>query len=94
MRWNYLHTLEYRREISRYERVLAYTEHIEDHGFCFHSKGLTRVEYYEQYTKCCAVDYLRRRSAVPGSYVVTAIRHLPGSSSILCSIRIHWRNES
>ncbi len=88
--WNYLHRLEYWRELSKYDRVHVFTEIAEDHGFCFHRKGVTRAAWYEHYTRLCALDFLDRKHAEPGVYLVTTLRDLPEVRKSLCTVRIQW----
>jgi hypothetical protein len=90
MAWNYLHEIEYRHEVSKYERALIYSESVEDHGFCFHNKDMTRTEWHEHYTRLCAFDFLDRKSAKSGTWLVTAIRDRAGQRTTLCTVRIRW----
>jgi hypothetical protein len=92
-RWNYLHHLEYRRELSKWERVLLYIETAEDHGFCFHKKGMTRTQWHEHYTRLCAADFLDRKGADPGIWLVTTVRELPDKRITLCTVRFRWAPE-
>ena len=90
MSWNYLHRLEYRREYSRHHRVHVYTEHVEDHGFTFQRSSMTRAEWYAHYTLLCAEDFLERKAAAPGTYLVSVYREHPSGTVDLGTVRVRW----
>jgi len=92
---DYLHRIEYRRELSKYERVHTYTELADDHGFCFRRRGMTREEYLAFYTRACADDYLTRMGAAAGIWVVSVYRLVPGADPVeLCMVRMRWPSEA
>lgn len=83
---DYIHRVEYRREKSKYERELLYTEFADDHGFNFTRKGVTRKQWREFYTQVCAADYLERQSAPKGRYLISVFR----GDECICSVRMPW----
>lgn len=85
----YLHRLEYRREISKYQRVHVYTELADDQGFCFTRRDLPRQEWYERYTRVCAEDFLETQQAEAGTWLVSTYRLPLGEEPVpLCTVRI------
>ena len=87
--WNYRHRIEYKRELSKSQRVHEYTEIVEDHGWCFSHKD--QAQWHADYTQTCAEDYFRRVAAKPGRYLVTVYQELPENPVHLCTIRMTWR---
>jgi hypothetical protein len=88
--WNYLHRIEYRREVSRSQRVLEYTQIVEDQGWCLSYPGDLRTQWLTTYTRACAEDYLSRRLAPAGFFVVTVYRQLSEDRVLVCAVRMKW----
>lgn len=57
--------------------MLLYIETAEDHGFRFHKKGVARTQWHEHYARFHAADFLDRKGADPGIWLVTTVRMLP-----------------
>ncbi|HEY8371349.1 MAG TPA: hypothetical protein VIL00_01260 [Pseudonocardiaceae bacterium] len=84
MPWSYWHRVEYFR-IERGARVLVDTEDIDDHGPYLGRGGP------EEYARLCAEDYLDRREAPPGRWLVVLWRLDQGRKSRrLCETEVHW----
>lgn len=86
--WNYRHRIEYKRELSKSQRVHEYTERVEDQGWCLRDKDVEQWRAY--YTQACAEDYFSRVAAKPGSYLVTVYQERPENHVHICTIRMTW----
>jgi len=63
---DYLHVIEY----ARRNEPVKYTEVVSDHGWYINSGEEWRIRY----TAGCAQDFLDRRGAAPGEWVVVVWR--------------------
>jgi tRNA U54 and U55 pseudouridine synthase Pus10 len=88
--WNYLHRIEYRRELTKSQRVHEYTESVEDHGWCFSHKEEHRQAWLTMYTRACAEDFLARMGARGGTFVVTVYQQRPDRRVLVVAIRMKW----
>ncbi|MBP2322523.1 hypothetical protein JOF56_002908 [Kibdelosporangium banguiense] len=88
--WNYLHQIEYRRELSKSQRVHEYTETVEDQGWCFSQKSEQKQAWLAIYTRACAEDFLARRGAKGGTFVVTVYQQRPDRRVLVIAIRMKW----
>jgi hypothetical protein len=88
--WNYLHRIEYRRELSKSQRVHEYTETVEDQGWCLSHKAEHKEQWLTRYTKACAEDWLARKGAKPGTFIVTVYQERPDRRVLVCAIRMKW----
>jgi hypothetical protein len=88
--WNYVHRIEYRRELSKSQRVHEYTETVEDQGWCLSHPGEEREKWLAVYTRACAEDFLARRAAKPGTFVVSVYRERVDERVLVCAIRMKW----
>ncbi|MFC5110429.1 hypothetical protein [Kibdelosporangium philippinense] len=88
--WNYTHDIEYRRELSKSNRVHEYTETVDDQGWCFSQKPENKEAWLTMYTQACAEDFLARRGAKPGNFVVTVYRAFPDRRVLVIAIRMKW----
>jgi hypothetical protein len=88
--WNYLHRIEYRRETSRSQRVLEYTQTVEDQGWCLSHPRDLRLGWLTSYTRACAEDYLARRLAKAGMFVVTVYQQRGEAQVLVCAVRMKW----
>lgn len=83
------HEIEYRRVLAHGKRVHEYTEHVDDDGFVTSRRGMSRQEYLVYYTRACAEDFLDRKRAEPGEWLVAVYRTRP-ERELLCSIRMRY----
>ncbi|WP_137811813.1 hypothetical protein [Gandjariella thermophila] len=91
-RWDYWHHIDYHRKLPRGERVLEYTEIVQDHGWCLRRTGMTREQWLTVYTRSCAEGFLGRVSAAPGVWVVIVWRTpRDARRHVVCSIELPWR---
>ncbi|ONI73378.1 hypothetical protein ALI144C_46595 [Actinosynnema sp. ALI-1.44] len=88
--WNYTHEIEYRREISKSHRILEYTETVEDQGWCFSQRPEHKVAWLTTYTRACAEDFLARRGAKAGTFVVTVYQRRQDQRVFVVAIRMKW----
>lgn len=91
--WEPWHRLEYRRETGIGTRVLKYVEHVEDTGWRSRLKGYTKQQWFTAYTRWCAEEFLGRRDAEPGHYVVTVYctgNSSTGEARLLGAVRMNW----
>lgn len=92
--WAPWHRLEYQREHAKGQCETVYTERVEDTGWRSRPKGYTDERWFVAYTRCCAEDFLDRRDAPPGTYVVAVYRTgntRAGRGTLLGSIRMTRR---
>src|SRR4051794_41800465 len=76
-RYGYPHELEYRREVAPGERVHEYTELVDDMGFVLEHRSERYQGWTVRYGTACAHDYLSRKRARPGGFVVSVYRLFP-----------------
>jgi hypothetical protein len=88
--WNYLHHIEYRRELSKSQRVHEYTETVQDQGWCFSHKEEQKQTWLSTYTRACAEDFLARKGAKGGTFVVTVYQQRPDRRVLVIAIRMKW----
>jgi hypothetical protein len=92
--WEPWHVLEYHRIHAKGQQTHAYTERVEDNGWKLIISGMTREQWFTTYTRACAEDFLERRCAPKGTYVIAVYRtgrSPDGDRLALGSIRIKWR---
>ena len=87
--WNYRHRIEYRRETGD-SRTLEYVETVQDQGWCFTQQPALRQAWLTTYTRACAEDYLERRLARAGTFVVTVYQDREEGLVLVCAIRLKW----
>lgn len=88
--WNYLHQIEYRRELSKSQRVHEYTESVEDQGWCFSHKKDEKEAWLTTYTRACAEEFLARKGAKEGTFIVTVYQQRPDRRVLVIAIRMKW----
>ncbi|MEC3982179.1 hypothetical protein [Amycolatopsis sp. H20-H5] len=69
---DYPHELRYQRE-----QLLVYTEVVDDMGFVLETHRERKEAWLVRYTTGCAEDFLDRRCAKPGQYLVSVHRLSP-----------------
>ncbi|WP_133794264.1 hypothetical protein [Actinokineospora alba] len=67
--------------------MLLYIEKADGSGFCFHKKGRSRTQWHQDYARPRAADFLDRKAAEPGIWLVTTVRVLPDKRLTLCTAR-------
>ncbi|WP_415830277.1 hypothetical protein [Kibdelosporangium persicum] len=92
--WNYTHEIEYRRELSKGHRVHEFTETVEDQGWCFSQPPESKQAWLITYTRACAEDYLARRGAKAGTFIVTVYQQRPDRRVLVIAIRMKWSPRS
>ncbi|MGW4064697.1 hypothetical protein ACWEGE_40865 [Amycolatopsis sp. NPDC004747] len=92
-RYGYPHELEYRREAGR-ERVLEYTELVDDMGFVLEHRSDRYRGWTVRYGTACAHDYLFRKRARPGTFVVSIYRLFPERREHVVTVRVNWPPEN
>jgi hypothetical protein len=88
-RYGYPHELEYRREAGD-RRVHEYTELVDDMGFVLEHRSERYEGWTVRYGTACAHDYLSRKRARPGTFVVSVYRLRPGRRDHVVTIRLSW----
>lgn len=89
--WDYLHDIEYRREIAKGKRIHEYTERADDMGFCFSRRPEDKQRWLVEYTHACAVDFFERVRAAAGTWVVSVYRTFPDKPrKHVVTIRMRW----
>lgn len=88
-RYGYPHELEYRREAGE-RRVHEYTELVDDMGFVLEHRSERYQGWTVRYGTACAHDYLSRKRAKPGTFVVSVYRLFPGRRDHVVTIRVSW----
>jgi len=91
--WDYLHRIEYFRVLAKGERIHEHTEVVADAGWCFRRAGMTRDEWLSYYTRVCAIDYLDRRQAAPGTWLAVVYQQRGAKRRLLCSATLSRRAE-
>lgn len=89
-RFGYPHELEYRREIRTGERVHEYTELVDDMGFLLEHRRERYESWTVRYGTACAEDFLTRKRAKPGTFVVSVYRLFPGRRDHVVTVRLEW----
>jgi hypothetical protein len=89
-RYGYPHELEYRRELAPGERVHEYTELVDDMGFVLEHRHDRYEGWTVRYGTACAHDYLSRKRARPGIFVVSVYRLLLEGRDHVVTIRVSW----
>lgn len=87
------HRLEYHRVHGKGRQRHAYTECVEDNGWKLLITGMTREQWFVTYTRVCAEDFLARKNAPSGDYVIAVYRTgrtRDGDGVPLGSIRIAY----
>ncbi|MFC0114990.1 hypothetical protein [Kibdelosporangium aridum] len=90
MTWNYTHEIEYRREIDKTTRIHEFTETVEDQGWCFSQPPERKQAWLTTYTRACAEDFLARRGAKAGTFIVTVYQQRPDRRVLVIAIRMKW----
>lgn len=90
--WNYWHRVEYNLVHDDGSRTHEYSELADDQGWLFRHNTMSREEYLVYYTRACAIDYLDRVHATPGTHWVVAVYRLTdsGERKPVCSIRLKY----
>ncbi|MCU1687212.1 MAG: hypothetical protein JWQ81_7951 [Amycolatopsis sp.] len=88
--WGYPHELEYRREERKGFREHEYTELVDDMGFVFEHRSELWKNWTVRYTTACAQDFLQRKHAPRGTFVVSLYRLFPGERRHVVTIRLKW----
>ncbi|MQA09555.1 MAG: hypothetical protein GEU98_13585 [Pseudonocardiaceae bacterium] len=89
--WDYVHHIEYRRELSKGRRIHEYTEYADDMGFCLEHRAERKQDWLVKYTRYCTEDFLGRMRAAPGTWVVSVYRACNGDERThLVTIRMRW----
>ncbi len=91
--YGYPHELEYRREIAPGERVHEYTELVDDMGFVLEHRSHRYQGWTVRYGTACAYDYLFRKRARPGTFVVSVYRLFPERRDHVVTVRVNWPPE-
>ncbi|MFE0028415.1 hypothetical protein [Amycolatopsis sp. NPDC059021] len=89
--WGYPHQLEYYREVAKDRRVHEYTELVDDMGFVLEHHAERWKKWQVRYGTACAEDFLTRKCAKPGRFVVHIYRLFPDSRKHLVSLRMKWQ---
>jgi len=89
-RFGYPHELEYRRELGAGERVHEYTEFVDDMGFLLEHRHERYQGWTVRYGTACAHDFLTRKRAKPGTFVVSIYRLFPERRDHVITIRVNW----
>jgi hypothetical protein len=89
-RYGYPHELEYRREVAPGERVHEYTELVDDMGFVLEHRSERYEGWTVRYGTACAHDYLSRKRARAGTFLVSVYRLFPGRRDHVVTIRVNW----
>jgi hypothetical protein len=77
---DYLHVIEY----ARRNEPVKYTEEVSDHGWYIN----TGPEWRIRYTAGCAQEFLERKGAAPGEWLVVVRRiGAPPDGDPVCAIR-------
>ncbi|GAA4550244.1 hypothetical protein [Amycolatopsis samaneae] len=88
--WGYPHEIEYHRETAKGERAHEYTELVDDMGFVFEHRAEHRERWAVSYGTACAQDFLARKRAEPGKFLVHIYRLFPDGRTHLVSLRTRW----
>ncbi|MEV6440550.1 hypothetical protein [Amycolatopsis sp. NPDC051716] len=91
--YGYPHELEYLREVTPGERVHEYTELVDDMGFVLEHRSHRYQGWTVRYGTACAHDYLSRKRARPGTFVVSVYRLFPERRDHVVTIRVNWPPE-
>ncbi|MEV6827692.1 hypothetical protein [Amycolatopsis sp. NPDC051102] len=89
----YPHRLEYRREVAPGAWVHEYTELVDDMGFVMEHRRDRYRDWTVRYGTECACDFLFRRRARPGTFVVDIYRLFPGRCEHVVTVRVDWPPE-
>jgi hypothetical protein len=87
--YGYPHELEYRRELGD-GRVHEYTELVDDMGFVLEHRHDRYAGWTARYGAACAHDYLFRKRARPGIFVVSVYRLRPDGREHVVTLRLSW----
>lgn len=88
--WGYPHELEYRREVPGGERVHEYTELVDDMGFVLEHRSDRYAGWTARYGAACAHDYLARKRAKAGTFLVSVYRLFPNYRTHVVAVRVKW----
>lgn len=88
--WGYPHELEYRRERAKGLREHEYTELVDDMGFVFEHRAEIWKDWTVRYTTACAQDFLLRKRAKAGTFVVSVYRLFPHERTHVVTVRMAW----
>jgi hypothetical protein len=89
-RWGYPHELEYRRELAKGHLKREYTELVDDMGFILEHRAERWKDWTVRYTTACAQDFLQRKRARSGTFLVTVYRLFPDERRHVVTVRMKW----
>lgn len=88
--WGYPHELEYHRELGKGRRQHEHTELVDDMGFLLEHRAERWEGWNVRYATACAQDFLARKRAYPGVFVVSVYRLFPDARKHVVTIRLDW----
>jgi len=88
--WGYLHELVYHRELGKGRRQHEHTEFVDDMGFVLEHRAELWENWTVRYSTACALDFLDRKRAYPGTFLVSVYRLFPDARNHVVTIKLKW----